>query len=137
MPLIATLHTSLDFDSAFLCKTIYCCFILLHLLVVCSCAIAPASPSSLFPGIPLILQGFPAPLPPKPITPCAYSQLGICPGSHLLPCAYAPCHPNAPPAILTPLKHTNSIFSHSQTASFSPQTNPSLLELGWIKMFCG
>lgn len=75
-----------------------------------------------FPGIPLILQGLPAPLPPKPITPCAYSQLGICPGSHLLPCAYAPCHPNAPPAILTPLKHTNSIFSYSQTASFSPQT---------------
>lgn len=138
MPLIATSHTSLDFDSAFLARLFNCCIILLHLLVLCSCAIARASPSSCIFLPSHYFCRFPCSLAPKPITPvlsCAYSQLGICPFPTSFPCICSLSSkrtPSNPHSIQTHKYHPQPFTNCLLLASKS-----RILELGWIKMFFG
>ena len=98
------------------CVQLYCCMYV-HLLTpvfslhTFSFAGFLALLCRLFSSVPSL----PARKPMTPMLSCAYSQLGICPLSHLLSNAYAYCLPNAHPKILTLLKYTKQVLQTSSS----------------------
>lgn len=147
MPLIATSHPSLDFDSAFLCKTIYCCIILSHLLAVCSCAVGCTSLSQLlcFPSTLLILQ---VSLPPS-LSPLSLLVPVLSLASVLVPTSF-PVHmlpviqstPSNPCSVKTPKNppqpFTNSLLLSSKIQAFGAwmdQNVPRVIDGRLIYLF--